>query len=174
MTPAETFAATLAARRGKPPRVVLDATIVVSALMFGGGAAAQLRHAWQNGVFRPMMCKATLFDLTTRLALPQLGFSRYDQQVLLVDYLPHTLKVRVPHAEDQMRAGDPPGLPYVRLAMAGQAHAVVTADQELLGMKSAHVCPMLSLDTFIELLKQVRLRSVPVAGDQAGSRRHVA
>lgn len=142
----------LQTRKGRPPRVVLDSNIVLSALMFGGGGAARLRRAWQTGRCRPMVCKATILDLMNRLGHPQLGFSEHEQQSLLAEFLPHVLKVRVPEADSAALGAEPPGLPFVRLAMAGKAHALVTADRELLVLAEDFVCPVLTLDTFVDTL----------------------
>jgi uncharacterized protein len=137
---------------GRPPRVVLDTSVVISALTFGGGAGARLRHAWQQGYCRPLLCKATLLDLTHTLALPQLGFSPQEQIGLLGDYLPHALKVRVPDAVQRESDTAPAALAFVRLAMAGKAHVLVSSETELLAMGARLSCQVMGLDTFVGAL----------------------
>ncbi len=139
--------------RNRPPRVVIDTSVVVSALVFGGGEAALLRRAWQARRCRPMVCKATLMDLAAKLAHPRFAFSRSEQDALIAEYLPHALKVRVPQA-DEPGAGlvTLPMMAFARLAMAGKAHAVVTGDPEFLALGERFVCPVLSLDAFLASL----------------------
>jgi predicted nucleic acid-binding protein len=151
----------LRTRKGRPPRVVLDNNIVLAALMFGGGRAADLRLSWQQGRCRPMVCKVTLLDLAERLAHPRLGFSRAEQQSLLGEYLPYALKVRVTTPDRGGAHADPTGLPLVRLAMAGKAHALVTADHELLALADHFICPILTLDDFADTLAQLRVIPLP-------------
>lgn len=148
-------------RKGRPPRVVLDNSLVMAALMFGGGRAADLRLNWQRGRCRPMVCKVTLLDLVERLAQPRLGFSRTEQQSLLGEYLPYALKVRVATAERGDTHSDPVGLPLVRLAMAGKAHALVTADHQLLALDEHFICPIMTLGGFVDTLAQLPITPLP-------------
>lgn len=137
----------------RAPRVVLDTAVVVSALVFGGGAPAVLRQAWQRGRCRPMVCKATLLDLQHHLAHPQLGFSQHEQAALLAEYLRFAGRVRVPDAAED----EPIALAQARLAAAGKAHVLVTADAEMLGRPAGLPCPAITLDDFIAVLEQQRL-----------------
>lgn len=138
----------------RAPRVVLDTPVVVSALVFGGGAPSALRQAWQRGRCRPMVCKATLLDLQHQLSRPQLGFTHREQAELLAEYLRFAGRVRVPEAAD----GEPIAFAQARLAHAGKAHAVVTAEASLLGRPDGFPCPAITLDDFIAVLEDLRVR----------------
>lgn len=142
----------------RAPRVVLDTAALVSALVFGGGAPSALRQAWQKGRCMPLVCKATLLDLQDKLAHPRLGLTRAEQAALLSEYLPYAGKVRVPEADAGQDAGDPMALAWARLAMAGRAHALVTGDGELLGLRDRFACPVLTLDDFLAALDDLRAR----------------
>jgi uncharacterized protein len=83
-------------RARKPPRVVLDTNVVLSALVFGKGPTAQLRAAWQRGDFVPLLSTATAQELVRVLAYPKFRLDAQSQQELLADYLPHALVVQVP------------------------------------------------------------------------------
>ena len=37
----------------RPPRVVIDTAVIVSALVFGGSQSTRLRRAWRHGYCRP-------------------------------------------------------------------------------------------------------------------------
>lgn len=137
----------------RAPRVVLDTAVVVSALVFGGGAPSALRRAWQRGRCLPMVCKATLLDLQDKLAHPQLGFHRAEQAALLAEYLRHAGRVRVPEAG----AGEPFAVALARLAVAGKAHALVSSEPELLGAEGIG-CPVITLDDLVGVLDDQRAR----------------
>lgn len=154
-------AATLPDTRGRPPRVVLDTAVVVSALLFGGGLGALLRHAWQVGLCRPLACKATALDLGVQLAHPRLGLSAREQQQLLGDYLPYVLKVRVPQADAPQAQGCPAALADVRLAMAGRAHALVSGDTTLLAATARFTFAVLTLDDFLATLARRDITPIP-------------
>lgn len=147
---------------GRPPRVVLETAIVMSALMFGGGPGSRLREYWQLGYCRPLLCMTTLLDLTRTLAHPQLGLNRIEQQQLLADYLPHALKVRVPAA--QRREGDdqPPALAFARLAMAGKAHVLVTGEPDMLTMQGRLSCGVMALEPFLDTLAGSGIKPQPL------------
>ena len=143
---------------GRPPRVVLETTVVMSALMFGGGPASRLRAYWQQGYCRPLLCKATVLDLGHTLAHPQLGFSRHEQEQLLGDYLPHALKVRVPEASSPTSVDEPQAMAFVRLAMAGRAHVLVTDDADLLALQGRLTCRVMALEPFLDVLASSGIR----------------
>lgn len=147
--------------RGRPPRVVLDTAVVVSALLFGGGLGALLRHAWQVGLCRPLACKATVLDLGVQLAHPRLGLSAREQQQLLGDYLPYVLKVRVPQADTPRSLDSPAALTDVRLAMAGRAHALVSGDATLLTAPAHFPFAVLTLDDFLATLARRDITPIP-------------
>jgi predicted nucleic acid-binding protein len=145
-------------RKGHPPRVVIDNSLILAALMFGGGAPAALRLAWQAGRLRPLLCMATLYDLERRLSAPQLRLEGHERQHMVSEYLPHAIRVRLPGRVGRDGQGDddePAAMAMVRLAMAGRAHALVSADAELLALDGRLSCPVMSLEA---LLEQIPLR----------------
>ncbi len=151
---------TLPDLHGHPPRVVLDTTTVVSALLFGGPVAGRLRRAWRHGFCRPVVCRHTLMDLTRQLGQDRLGLSVVEQQQLLGEYLPYVLKVRaaLPETADAV----PAGLVFVQLAMAGQAHVLVTSDTSLLAMADRLPFAVLALEPFLHLLRTTPIQAVPL------------
>jgi putative PIN family toxin of toxin-antitoxin system len=134
-------------------RVVLDTNVVLSALVFRGGAAGQVRLAWQRGLLLPLASAATVQELVRVLAYPKFRLSQAEQGELLADYLPHTETVRIPQplptVPDYRDALD---LPFMHLAVAGKAQVLVTGDLDLLAVaaefESATFCPILSIDAF--------------------------
>ena len=168
-------------RPGRPPRVVLDTAAVLSALLFGGGASARLRRGWQIGLCRPLLCKATLQDLMGALAQPRLGLTGFEQRQLLRDYLPHALRVRLPEVDRGLSmspssipstsltpgppaaAGEPVALAFVRLAMAGKAHVLVSADTEVQTLDGRlGDCQVMALDPFLAALAAAGIQPLPL------------
>ncbi|WP_353239418.1 putative toxin-antitoxin system toxin component, PIN family [Limnohabitans sp.] len=134
-------------------RVVLDTNVVLSALVFRGAAAGQLRQSWQRGLILPLVSTATAQELVRVLAYPKFRLSPAEQNELLADYLPYTETVRiaqpppkVPHCRDAL------DLPFMHLAVAGKAHALVSGDRDLLAIAAEFErfcsCPIVGLEVF--------------------------
>lgn len=140
---------------GRPPRVVLDTSVVLSALLFGGPVAGRLRRAWRHGYCRPMVCQRTLLDLTHQLGATRLGLSIAEQRRLLGEYLPYVLRVQVP-ATTAGNLGDQPepaSLMHVQLGLAGQAHVLVSGEASLLVQARRWPFQVLTSTAFLELLR---------------------
>ena len=106
----------------RPPRVVLDTNLVLSALVFANGRLAALRHAWREGHCVPLVSKATTAELIRVLTYPKFKLSDEDQQELLADYLPWCATVRIPNsAPDTPNCRDPFDQPFLQLAVVGKA-----------------------------------------------------
>lgn len=136
-----------------PVRVVLDTNVVLSALVFGGGAAGRVRRAWQQGSLLPLASTATVQELVRVLAYPKFRLSQADQDELLADYLPYAETVRIPQPPPQVPAcRDALDAPFMHLAVAGKAHVLVSGDKDLLAIDAeferASGCPILTLDAF--------------------------
>ena len=135
-------------------RVVLDTNVVLSALVFRGRSAGRVRQAWQHGDLVPLASTETVNELLRVLAYPKFVLTQSEQDELLADYLPYAEIVRVPHPPPPVPAcRDPQDQPFMQLAVAGQAQALVTGDQDLLAIavefERATGCPMWSLEAFL-------------------------
>lgn len=134
-------------------RVVLDTNVVLSALVFRGGAAGQVRLAWQRGQVLPLASTATVQELMRVLAYPKFRLSKADQDELLADYLPHVETVRIPVPPPVVpRCRDALDEPFMHLAVAGGAQVLVSGDQDLLTLAAeferVSACRVVSLDAF--------------------------
>lgn len=137
-----------------PPRVVLDTNVVLSALLFGGGPPAQVRAAWLTGRLVPLASAATVQELMRVLAYPKFRLTAAEQQDLLADYLPWVLVVRIPDPPPLTpTCRDPFDLPFLHLAISGEASALVSGDKDLLALAGARgLCPVLSAEAFCRQL----------------------
>ena len=137
----------------RPPRVVLDTNLVLSALVFANGRLAALRHAWQGGHCVPLVSNATASELIRVLAYPKFKLNDESQQELLADYLPWCATVRIPSPPPATpNCRDPFDQPFLQLAVAGKADCLVSGDQDLLSLADCFGCPIVSADQFIKTL----------------------
>lgn len=135
------------------PRVVIDTNLVLSALVFAKGRLTPLRLAWQDGRCTPLVSKATASELIRVLAYPKFKLTRDEQQELLADYLPWCTTVRVPNPPpDTPDCRDPHDLPFLQLAVAGNADYLVTGDQDLLTLASQFDHPIVTAEQFIKTI----------------------
>ena len=133
-----------------PPRVVLDTNVVLSALLFGSGPATRVRTGWQTGLFVPLASAATAHELVRVLAYPKFRLSAAEQEELLADVMPWLHVVRVPDPPPAVPAcRDPQDIPFLQLAAAGKARALVSGDRDLLSLAGTRgVCAILSVEAF--------------------------
>ena len=141
-----------------PLRVVLDTNVVLSALVFGGGAAGRLRLAWQHGGLTPLISTATARELMRVLAYPKFRLSQSDQEELLADYLPYAQTVRMPQAAPAVPAcRDPLDAPFLELASVGKARWLVSGDKDLLVLAEAFQrssgCAIVTMDALLQQIE---------------------
>lgn len=141
------------------PRVVLDTNVVLSALVFAGHGPALLRRAWQAGHILPLASTATARELVRVLAYPKFKLDAAEQEELLADYLPWAEVVEIPEPPPRVPdCRDVHDLPFLHLAVAGRAHALVTGDADLLALTAPGTRPRLrcrisTLQGFIDTLE---------------------
>lgn len=114
------------------PRLVLDTNAVLSALLFPNGSLAWLRRAWQARRFIPLVSRATTEELIRALAYPKFKLTAAEREDLLADYLPFCETVVVPALADLPACRDTADLPFLALALAAKADALVSGDADLL------------------------------------------
>lgn len=137
-------------------RVVLDTNVVLSALVFRGSAVGQVRLAWQRGLILPLASTATVQELVRVLAYPKFRLSPAEQDELLADYLPYVETVRIPQPPPTVpECRDALHLPFLHLAVAGEAQLLVSGDRDLLVIATEfernNACPIVSLETFCKM-----------------------
>ena len=136
-------------------RVVLDTNVLVSALVFRAGAAAQIRQGWLSGRVVPLASQATVQELMRVLAYPKFHLSSAEQDELLADYLPHVQTVRIPKQTFNLpHCRDVLDMPFLQLAVAGKAKVLVSGDHDFLSMSAeferASSCTIVPLNVFCQ------------------------
>lgn len=133
-----------------PPRVVIDTNLVVSALVFGGDATARLRQGWQSRQFIPLASTETIDELIRVLAYPKFGLNRREQEDLLSDYLPFCMTVSIPTPPPPTPVcRDPFDMPFLELAIVGEADFLVTGDRDLVSLSAEFSRPIIKIDEFL-------------------------
>lgn len=135
------------------PRVVIDTNLVLSALVFAQGRLTPLRLAWQNRQIQPLVSKVTAAELIRVLNYPKFKLSAEDQQELLADYLPYCQTILIPEPPPVTpECRDAFDVPFLQLASAGDAQALITGDQDLLCLAENFSCPILTAEQFLSNL----------------------
>jgi uncharacterized protein len=134
------------------PRVVIDTNILISALVFSGRISG-LRFAWQEGCFTPLVSKATTTELIRVLAYPKFRLTPAEQEDLLSDYLLFCESVAMPDGLPLTpECRDPFDLPFLVLALVGEADYLVTGDQDLLVLNDGFSCQIVTADDFFSII----------------------
>lgn len=134
------------------PRVVIDTNLVLSALVFGG-RLSRLRLAWQNNRFIPLASEVTIAELVRVLTYPKFKLTNSEQEDLLSDYLPFCDTVLIPDTLPVVpECRDPFDIPFLLLAVVGQADYLVTGDGDLLCLSDNFSCPILTVDEFLTVI----------------------
>jgi putative PIN family toxin of toxin-antitoxin system len=134
----------------RPPKVVIDTNLVLSALVFTQGHLTSLRQAWQDQLIKPLASRATTAELIRVLAYPKFKLSPPEQQELLADYLPYCKSVTIPDPPPKTPAcRDAFDIPFLQLAIAGTAEALITGDKDLLSLVDKFTCQILTAEEFV-------------------------
>ena len=126
------------------PRLVLDSNVVLSALVFPDGSLSWLRHRWQAGEVVPLAGRDTTLELIRVLTYPKFGLTPVEQEDLLADYLPWCETVVVSKKPSVPHCRDPFGRPFLELALAARADALVSGDADLLALAPAFSVPIIT------------------------------
>lgn len=129
-------------------RVVLDTNVLVSALLFHAGALSWLRQAWRSEAILPLASRDTAAELIRVLSYPKFRLGPDEREDLLGDYLPWCETVRVPKRTRVPHCRNPLDRPFLQLALAAEADALVTGDKDLLGLAGVFAVPILSPAAF--------------------------
>ncbi len=134
----------------RPPRVVVDTNLVLSALVFATGTPGALRQAWQQAHFQPLVSNPTAAELLRALAYPKFKLSPAEQEELLADYLPWCETVGIPEPPPVTPpCRDPSDQPFLHLAVAGKADFLITGDADLLALAGTFSCPITTAARFL-------------------------
>jgi putative PIN family toxin of toxin-antitoxin system len=132
----------------KPPRIVLDTNVLLSALLFHAGALSWLRLAWQSEAIHPLASHDTTTELIRVLSYPKFKLTSDEREDLLGDYLPWCETVTVSNKIKLPDCRDPFDRPFLELALTAKADALITGDKDLLVLSHLFAVPILTPAVF--------------------------
>lgn len=136
------------------PRIVLDTNVLLSALLFHAGSLSWLRQAWRSETIRPLASRDTAAELIRVLSYPKFRLTPDEREDLLGDYLPWCETVRVPKRTKVPHCRDPFDRPFLELALAAKADALITGDRDLLALAGVFAVPILAPAAFRDRLPE--------------------
>lgn len=128
----------------RPLRWVLDTNVLVSALLFPAGSLTWTRDAWRSGAIVPLASRETTTELIRVLCYPRFGLTPREREDLLADYLPYCESITVSKPPPVPDCRDPFDRPFLELAVAGKADALVTGDKDLHSLAPTFTIPILT------------------------------
>ena len=137
-------------------RVVLDANVLVSALISAKGAPAQILLHWQEGKLDLVASAPILGELERVLHYPRLQ-ERYDLPEELIQRFLQLLAQQAILVEREEALSvierDPSDNRYLECAVAGEAEYIVSGDGHLLDLKEYRGIQIFNPREFLALLK---------------------
>jgi putative PIN family toxin of toxin-antitoxin system len=142
-----------AAAAGDQLRVVLDANVVISALLSPDGRPARVLRAWLNGDFELILSPMLLAELERALAYPKLSrLIDFDEAGRVVDWLSRSATlVADPSTQPPIHSADP-GDDYLLALAASERAVLVSGDAPLLALEGE--APVFSPASFLALLER--------------------
>ena len=127
-----------------PLGVVLDNNVVVSALVFPFGRLSWLTQAWQSSDLVPIASWETIAELRRVLGYRKFDLSLSQQIGAMRQYQPWCEMVTIDQPPDIPDCRDPRDRPFLELAVAAQADALVTGDHDLLVLAPVFAIPIIT------------------------------
>lgn len=137
-------------------RVVLDANVLISAIISSRGSPAQILSYWQEGELDLVVSLPILEELDRVIHHPKLQ-ARYDLREELVQEFLVLLGRRAAMVEPEERLAvierDPTDNRYLECALAGEAQYLFSGDSHLLNLEQYEGIRILTPTEFLALLK---------------------
>ena len=127
-----------------PLRVVLDNNVVVSALVFPSGRLSWLVQAWQSSDIAPIASWETIAELRRVLGYRKFDLSLSRQIGAMRQYQLWCEMLAIGEPPDVPECRDPRDRMFLELAVAGQADALVTGDNDLLALAPVFAVPIIT------------------------------
>jgi putative PIN family toxin of toxin-antitoxin system len=133
-------------------RVVLDTSVLISALLFGG-ELSRLVVQWQMGVFTPVISKETFEELETVLSYPKFHLSDKEKRLILAEEILPFFEVVEVKEEMKGICRDPADDKFISCALSGGAEVIVTGDSDLLDVKRHKSVRIVSAGDFLKMIE---------------------
>jgi putative PIN family toxin of toxin-antitoxin system len=140
------------AEKHRISRVVLDTNVLVSALLFGGRLeplVAQLKP----GALVPLFSRATFDEFRKVLSYPRFALTEPEIRVLIEEEVLPCAEVVEIGEDIRGVCRDPRDDIFLSCAVAGNADAIVSGDQDLLDLGLFRGIPLVSVSDFLNKFK---------------------
>ena len=134
-----------------PRRVVLDTNVILSTLVFTSSSLGWLRQLWKTGVIVPLISWDTIAELQRALLYASFNLSDHERRDLFLEYRSWCEMIFVSQPPPVPECRDPSDIPFLELALAGRADALVTGDQDLLALAPIFTVPIITPSELREL-----------------------
>jgi putative PIN family toxin of toxin-antitoxin system len=138
-------------------RVVLDANVLVSAVLSPRGTPAQILNAWRAEQFDLVISEAILAEISRVFRYPKIAKRhRWSEEQLqaFLDGLAHIAILTPGTLTLAVITDDPPDDRYLECAVEGEADYIVSGDQLLLRLGIYQGIPILTPRAFLEVLQR--------------------
>ena len=136
------------ASRLPPPRVVLDTSVFISAILFHG-RTSQLVRLWQEGRILVLMSPEVLKEYVKVLAYPKFKLAKQEiKSVIEQELLPYVEPVKVSKAI-RVIAEDPSDDKFLSLALGGKSDFIISGDKHLLRLKKFPGIKIVTAEEFL-------------------------
>ena len=103
-----------------------------------------MMESWKSGRIVPIISEPTSDELNRVLSYRRFNLRSFELQAALDSYLPWAEEVNVPLGLDVPNPRDPNDIPFLELAIAGNADALVSGDSDLLALAPEFPVPIIT------------------------------
>ena len=138
-------------------RAVLDANVLVSAILSPKGIPAKVLTAWQAEQFHLVFSEAILDEIDRVLHYPRIARRhRWSEERLqgFIEDLAHLAIMTRGAAHLAVIAEDPPDDRYLECAIEGEAEYIVSGDQHLLELAEYQGISIVTPRAFLDVLRR--------------------
>ena len=135
-----------------PPRVVLDTGVFIAQHGSGLRGGSVWRFI-ETGRIIPLVSRATYLELRAKLSDPRFSVSAAERDSILAEYLSYAEYTATVPASDAGIGRDEGDRPFVELAMAKEADALITLDRGLLACDGCWGFPVVNVAGLAALVR---------------------
>lgn len=140
--------------RSSRVRVVLDANVLVSGILFKDGSEAKILQLGEQGRISVFASLEILIEFVN--VISRRKFQLTTQEVLAAtEYLLSFVKIREPASTATIPIRDPEDVKFLECARDARAHFLVTGDKDLLTIREFANTQILSPSKFVSLTRHL-------------------
>jgi hypothetical protein len=139
-------------KKKKIRRVVLDTSVLISALLFGG-ELSRLVVRWQMGVFTPVISRDTFEELERVLSYPKFHLSDKEKRLILTEEILPFFEVVEVKEKIKGMCRDPADDKFISCALSAGVEVIVSGDKDLISVGMYKSVKLMSPSDFLKRIK---------------------